>query len=312
MKQYYPLFLLRDEDFEDLIIDICKEILGISTIKFSIGKDGGRDGRFEGTAKNCPNDKEPWSGKFIIQAKHTQNQIASCSNPDFKKQIIIKKEIPKLKKLKLINEVDNYLLFTNRKLTGNQDSKLRKIISDETKIKNIIIYGVETINSLLFDNPKIIDKHGLNNFDEPLRFYEEDMKEIISNFYEYLSIIPINEIGRISNFKYINKTEKNKKNKLSKECFDMIKRDYLLYFNQISDFLKDPRNKKIKIAYENTTSELKSIIIEKRENYDKFDQIINYIYKYILEKNKKMLWNKRKLIFTFLYYMYFNCDIGIE
>ena len=310
MKKYYSIFLLNDEDFEDLVIDICKEILGIVTIKFSTGKDGGRDGRFEGTAKNCPSDKNPWQGKFIIQAKHTENQLASCSDSDFK--TIVNKEILKLKILKSNNEIDNYLLFTNRKLSGNQDSKLRDKIVDETKIKNIIIYGIEAITSLLFDNPKILDKHDLSNFDEPLRFYEEDIKKIIIIFSDHLDKIPNMEIERITNYKYISKTEKNKKNNLSKECFDMIKRDYLMYFNQILNFLKDNKNKKIKIAYENTVSELKSIIIEKRDNYDKFDQIINYIYKYILERNKEKLWNTRKLIYTFLYYMYFNCDIGIE
>ena len=94
----YPLHELSAHDFENLIIIICEKILGIATINFSEGPDGGRDGFFEGTANNFPSQSKPWKGKFIIQAKRTLNQNASCSDADFK-YLIENKEVPKIKKL---------------------------------------------------------------------------------------------------------------------------------------------------------------------------------------------------------------------
>ena len=92
MNQKYPLHNLNDKDFEDLSALICKKILGTGTVVFSTGKDGGRDAKFTGKANNFPSEEPPWDGKFIIQAKHTTNPIASCSDSEF--QTILKKELP--------------------------------------------------------------------------------------------------------------------------------------------------------------------------------------------------------------------------
>ena len=91
----YRLELLSDSTFENLVNRVCQEILGTGVISFSSGKDGGRDGKFTGTANKFPSEKSSWKGKFIIQAKHTENPIASCSDNDF--NTIIDKEIKKIK-----------------------------------------------------------------------------------------------------------------------------------------------------------------------------------------------------------------------
>jgi hypothetical protein len=74
----YPLYDLNNEEFESLVVSICEEVLGIATINFTKGKDGGRDAKFTGTANSFPSTNNPWNGKFIIQAKHTEKQNASC------------------------------------------------------------------------------------------------------------------------------------------------------------------------------------------------------------------------------------------
>ena len=38
----YPLYDLSWQEFENIVISICEEILGTGTIKFADGKDGGR------------------------------------------------------------------------------------------------------------------------------------------------------------------------------------------------------------------------------------------------------------------------------
>lgn len=86
-------------------------------------------------------EAKPWIGKIIIQAKHTHRNNASCSESDF--QTILKTSIiPAIKKLKKKNEIDFYLLFTNRKLSGVQHPKIEDIFDTETKIENRVI-GLE-------------------------------------------------------------------------------------------------------------------------------------------------------------------------
>jgi len=113
----YPLENLADDkEFKDLVALICEQILGIGTIVFSPGKDGGKDAKFIGKANKFPSETSLWEGKIIIQAKHTERPNASCSELGFKR--ILKNEvIPAIKRLLSNNEIDYYLIFTNRKLS---------------------------------------------------------------------------------------------------------------------------------------------------------------------------------------------------
>ncbi len=119
----YRLENLSEDDFEKLVNVLCEELFGMGTVSFSKGRDGGRDGRFTGTANKYPSESSKWSGKFIIQAKHTTDYQGSCSdNPFYGNQTsLINAEIKKIKVLKANNEIDNYLLFTNRKETDSRE-----------------------------------------------------------------------------------------------------------------------------------------------------------------------------------------------
>lgn len=142
----FRLYEINSADFEKLVNLLCQRVLGIGTISFTKGRDGGRDGFFNGTANYFPSEKSPWSGKFIIQSKHTENPIAKCSDSDF--VTTINKEIKKIEKLAKQNEVDYYLLFTNRKLSGGKEKELRQLIL-QTKIKDASIIAIDTISSYL-------------------------------------------------------------------------------------------------------------------------------------------------------------------
>ena len=91
----YALHDLSDAEFENLVTSICREILGIAITSFASGPDGGRDAYFEGTAENFPSKTEPAKGKFVIQAKHVQSSVASCSDSAFKKTLL-DKELPRV------------------------------------------------------------------------------------------------------------------------------------------------------------------------------------------------------------------------
>lgn len=299
----YPLENLdSDKEFEDLVALICERILGTGTIIFSKGKDGGKDAKFYGKANNFPSKAYSWKGKIVIQAKHTQRPNASCSDADFK--LILKKEvIPAIKRLIKHNEIDYYLLFTNRKLSGLQDEKIESLFKSENLVENRII-GAERIDLWLKEYPEIPKILNLNRLLLPLDFNENDLKDII-NAFSRLSIKK-GDLPAIPKNRDFNK--KNKINRLSKEYFDCVIKRNLLYFGQITRFLTNPVNKKLLNKYKNTIGDINGEITIHREEYDKFEIILNHLYKLTLDKCPE-LHEKRSLLRVFLHYMYYNCDI---
>ena len=304
----YPLYNLNSDEFEKLSALICAKILGTGTIVFSPGKDGGRDAKFTGKANKFPSEAAPWNGKFIIQAKHTTNPIASCSDSEF--QTILKKELAKLKALKDQDKVDYYLVFTNRKLSGLQDPKIEDLIDEKAGVENCV-YGEETIQLWLQEYPDIVKTLGLNKLLMPLEFYERDIQEVVVAFSE--TKISKDDIQNIQDgFKRVPLEEKNALNKLGKEYFDNIFKNSYDKFEKIKTFLEDPQNEACKIQYQNSVSDLQEEIVIKRDEYGAFEEILNHLYKLILDSNNKKLLNSRMLIRVFLHYMYFNCEIGIK
>ena len=298
----YPLENLTDTEFEDLVALICDQVLGMGTMVFSLGKDGGKDAKFYGKANNYPSKTEPWNGKIIIQAKHTQRYGASCSDGDFKR--IIKIEvIPVISKLIKDNEIDFYLLFTNRKLSGIEDKKIEDIFG-KTNIENRLI-GLERIQLWLKEYSNIAKILKLNRLLLPLDFNENDLKKIILSFSK-ISLKKSNlfEIPQSRNIE-----KKNDINKLSKDYFNYVIKKNLTYFSQVKEFLENPINEDHLTKYQNTIDDINEEIFIYRDDYDKFEELINYLYKRILS-NAPDLDNKRSLIRLFLHYMYYNCDIG--
>ena len=306
MNIKYPLYNLFNKEFENLVALICQKILGTGVVIFSDGKDGGRDAKFTGTANRFPSERNPWNGKFIVQAKHTTKPEASCSDNDF--NTTLKKEFPKLRNLKEDGKVDYYLLFTNRKLSGLQDHKIEDFIDNEVDVKNIIL-GEEKIQLWLQEHHEIVSIMGLNKLLLPLEFYEKDLQEIVVAFSE--TKISSNVVRAIqSDLTRIPIEEKNRLNKLGKTYFDNILKGSFSNFEKIKCFLEDPINNEYKNKYANTVSDLQDEIIVHREEYNAFEEILNHLYKLIRDKTNKNLMMNRKLIRVFLHYMYFNCDIG--
>ncbi len=303
----YPLNELSAAEFESLIVSICEEILGTGTIIFSDGQDGGRDAKFSGTANRFPSETSPWNGKMIIQAKHTVKVEASCSDSEF--AAILKKEVPKVKALKDNDKLDYYLIFTNRKLTGLQDPKIEDFITGELEVENVVI-GEERMQKWLQDYPHIAKKHNLSKLLLPLEFYEEDLKVLITKFAEIdFNGKKLKEI--IRNNDRIPIEEKNELNSLSKVYFNNRFKKSINDFSKIEMFIKDPKNKDIQTFYDNTVDDIQSKILVKRDEFSTFEEIIEYLYDFVFTNNRSELKNDRRLIRTFLHYMYYHCDIGV-
>ncbi|WP_149206084.1 ABC-three component system protein [Flavobacterium johnsoniae] len=309
----YRLDLLSESEFENLVNRVCQNLLGMGMISFSAGKDGGRDGKFTGTSNSYPSEKNPWKGKFIIQAKHTASPIASCSDSDFK--TAINNEIKSIKTLKANGDIDCYLLFTNRKYPAIEGERLVKKIQTETGLSNVVIVGKESLNDLYLNpNKDIVREFQLDLNHIPFSFSESEIKDIILEFHSELPKIKTAleaEVDRIKfDFDRIKIEEKNKKNLLSKEYYENeILNHSLQDFEKIEAFLSDSRNEDYKEQYFDIAAELRNLIQLKRSNFASFEEIFIYIYKKISDGNK--LKGKRH-IFTLLHFMYYECLIGVK
>lgn len=301
----YRLEELNEDDFEKLVIRICQKILGIGVKSFTKGKDGGKDGRFEGKADHYPSNSSPWEGKFIIQAKHTTNPTASCNDSEFRN--LAKKEIVKIQKLKENNDIDCYLLFTNRKYSGVSGDRLPEGIRQQTGVDYVDILGKETIQSYLSNHKDIAREFSLEMPIAPFNFSEEDIKEVILAFKEQYPIIKekIDEIKY--NFDRIPIEEKNKKNKLGEKYYNDSLKESLEYFTTISTFLEDPINDEIKDAFLGTAALLKDLIITDRDKYGAFEEIFNEIHTKIYNSGR---FSGKQYIKIFLHFMYYECLIG--
>ena len=318
IKMNYRLYELSHSDFEKLIITICQKILGMDIDCFSEGKDRGIDGKFKGKANCFPSETEQWEGKFIIQSKHTNTPDSSCADSDFK--TIVNKEIDKIKKLKINNEIDYYLLFTNRKYTATSGENLLNKIIEETQVNNVRIFGLEKINSYLDSFPEIVKQYKLRESKIPLNFSQDDFKEILIEFAKIKDKIITSIKKQAEDNRYnldrIDLEIKNEINNLSKDYFqNEIKAKSLSDFQLITDFLQNPINDEFKEMYLDISNELSNLITVYQEKVDKFEEFFLVIYDGLISNdndNDKSLKGKKRNIYIFLHYMYCSCDIGIK
>ncbi len=309
----YRLENLPEDDFEELVNTLCQRVLGTGTVRFAKGKDGGRDGRFNGNANNYPSTSKFWNGRFIIQAKHTTDYKASCSDNSFfgNQTSIINKEIFKITELKAKGEIDNYLLFTNRKETESRENAIN-YIKTETGLTNVDVIGKDTIHSWLSQYDDIAKQFKIGLYALPLILTAFEIKDIIIAFGKQVSAIK--NIGTITDEDIISnipKEEKNKINNLSKEYYEnQIRRKSQQYFEDIDTFLSDFKNQEFTIMYYNFADELSNKIEIKRDIFNKFEEIFMYLYDMIFEANRIALGKDKRLIWIFLHHLYFNCHIG--
>lgn len=304
----YPLYDLDDKEFENLTTLLCRKILGEGVIPFAQGTDGGRDAKFNGKANLFPSESNPWEGKIVIQAKHTNKINASCSDSDFQRRL--KNEVlPAIERLKENAKIEYYLLFTNSKLTGKQDEKIEDLIDAKTGIPNVIIAD-EKIQMWLQSYPDIVKEAQLQDLLRPLQFDESDLKSVIEAFHKYShSSDPLNK--NVVDFNYVEMEKKNELNKLSKDYFDNVMQRHYSHFESIHSFLKDPINKPLKEQFDDLVDELNAKITIYQNDYFAFEKLLEELYDFVISNNNEFFGSGRKrLVRVFINYMYCNCFIG--
>jgi hypothetical protein len=312
----YQYHDLSEVQFEDLAIAVCREMLGIGVQGFAQGKDGGRDARFHGKAQEYKSKADLWDGLIIIQAKHTNGFNEKFSEPDFfgNKSSVIKKETSRIKKLFEAGQLDYYMLFANRKLTAISNEQIINYISDETKLdkSKIGLFGVEALEGFLKYFPKITDYVDINPFEFPLLVDPDELAEIIVAFAKNQKVFSQIENQQIKMSKGIKRTtfnDKNNLNNLSDEYAKLINENMIHYFDDITNFLAQPENDKLKNLYDEVAEEFNMKIMAHKQEFDLFDRVLNYLYDLLIGRDMDLKRNK-KLTRVFLHYMYYYCDIG--
>jgi len=307
----YDYHDLYHQQFEQLVTAICSKLLGAGIQEFSTGRDGGKDAFFHGKANCFPSDSKPWDGKIVVQAKHTEGINCKFSDDDFfkNKSSVINKEILRIQKLLEQQELDYYMLFSNRKASAGIKSKVIKYISEKTTLAEdkISLIGVEDIERYLKIYPDVASIANINSREFPLRVSPDELAEIILAFNHCKD-----DFSRVfEHEKEIKRTrfdDKNIINGLSKDYVATIQK-YIKNFSPIMTFLADMENEQYLEMYQNSVEEFNLKIIAHREDYPNFDHILNHIYDLLIERDVDLKKHK-KLTRTMLFYMYWNCDIG--
>jgi hypothetical protein len=306
----FQLHELSDTEFEQLVVLICRELMGIGITSFAPGPDGGKDAKFEGTATAFPSTASPASGKFIVQAKHTSSPVASCSHSDFK-TTQIEKEIPKIKRMFDEGFLTHYLIFTNRRKTGGTEDQIPERIKAATGVLHVWLRGIEDIERELLLHPHIAKAVGLDKLRSPIQFVPEDMRDVILALHVHRQSLTSAFDSEHDFRDYPGLAAKNEINGLTSAYDAYIKENSMPHFNDIEMFLKNPRNEIFKEQYHTVADEFKGQLIVHRERFINFDDALETLYNTIHERCPEIQ-SARRLVKIVIHYMYVHCEIGLK
>lgn len=305
---------LGDDQFETLIVLLCRHLLGAGVKGFAKGPDGGRDAKFVGTAQLHPSTAAPWVGTVIVQAKHTNGYNKSFSEAEFhsakSENTVIGEEVPRVQKLREAGQLDHYMLFSNRKLTGNADQTITSHLAKATGLPESSVYlcGVEQLESWLKQFPEVAKLGNLDRVDSPLIVSPDELAEVVEAFAVHSALITETiDAPPEARTPY---EVKNVLNQMTPDYAKLLRRRYLKDTAQIRAFLAAPENQHILKAYETAVDEFELKIIAKRKDHQNFDAVMNYLVDLLFDRDPVLRQHKR-LTRAVVFYMYWNCDIGL-
>ncbi|WP_448610906.1 ABC-three component system protein [Geodermatophilus sp. URMC 60] len=308
----YPFEDLDDSQFERLVVQCSRKLFGVGVQSFSTGPDGGRDARFHGVAERFPSSQSPWRGITVIQAKHTIATNAHFSDADFSSDAetsTLTKEILRIKKLAEADEVENYMLFSNRRLGGVVGPEITNRIADEVGLPRARVWlaGTEYLDDMLHQYRDLPILARLDPVDAPLNVSSYELAEVILAIARGLDVdLPSSDAPVVDRVSY---NEKNSLNNMSNEFALTLSKRYLAETRRIGRFLADPANTGALRMYEGAVDEFQIKIIAKRRDYQSFDDVFNYLVDF-LAKRDAVLARNRRLLRAMVFYMYWHCDIG--
>lgn len=306
---------LGDDQFERLIVLLCQRVLGISVQGFAKGPDGGRDAKFVGTAELHPSRSAPWVGTTIVQAKHTNGYNRNFSEADFfsttAANTVLNKEILRIQKLRKANQLDHYMLFSNRRLAANAETEIRDYISSKCSIPASSIYlcGLEQLELWLRRFPEVAIEADLDPVDSPLIVSPDDLAEVVQALArQRTGVAALLDDPPTVRVSY---QRKNALNNMSADYAKAQRKRYLKETVEIRAFLAAPENLELLRMYESVVDEFQLKIIAKRKDYQTFDEVMEYLVDLLFNRDPVLRQHAHKrLTRAVLFYMYWNCDIG--
>lgn len=308
----YPYEDLDDSQFERLVIQCMRVLFGDGVQGFAAGPDGGRDARFEGTAERFPSTTSPWAGVTVGQAKHTNATNVHFSDKSFSgttDNTTLSDEVPRIKKLRTAGELDNYILFSNRRLGGVAGPSIVRRLAEEAGVPGSSIYlvGIEYLDDLIHQYPDILRLARIDPVDGPLLVSSYDLAEVILAITDALDApLPAADATLVDRVSY---ADKNEVNDMSDAFAKTLGKRYLLVTQQIERFLADPGNTETLRRYEGAVEDFQLKIVAKRADYQSFDDVFNYLVDLLLSRDG-VLARSRRLTRAMIFYMYWHCDIG--
>jgi hypothetical protein len=306
---------LSDDQFESLIVLLCQRLLGMSVQGFAKGPDGGRDAKFVGTAELHPSKTGPWVGTTIVQAKHSNGYNHNFSESDFFSKTaantVLGKEIPRIKKLRDAQQLDHYMLFSNRRLAANAEAEIGNYLAMRCGIPVASIYlcGVEQLELLLKNFPEVAKLANLDPVDSPLIVSPDDLAEVVQALARQRD--SLNAVFDHPPTQRVTYEQKNAINNMTAGYAKALRRRFLKETAQIAAFLAAPENLELLRLYESVVDEFQLKIIAKRKDYQTFDNVMEYLVNLLLARDAILRQRAHKrLTRAVLFYMYWNCDIG--
>lgn len=307
----YPYEDLAEAQFEALVVQAAKLLLGKGVQGFAPGVDGGRDARFEGVADGFPSSSRPWQGISVIQAKHTMS-YGYFGDPDFSgdsESAVLTKELLRAKKLYDSGSLHNYLLYSNRFLTSKVNEKLIATISNEIGIpsESVHLCGIEALDEAFRMEPRLARMAGVNPLDGPLLVSSRELAEVV----EAIAVALDEELPSVQSrpVERTSLTVKNALNSMTEPTSKRLMRNYGHLLGQIQIFLADPGNATIRDLYDSCAEDFDLKIVAYKEEHHTFDKVFSHIVD-LLTKRDSLLGRNKRLTRAIVFYMYWNCDIG--
>ena len=305
---------ISDDQFERVVVALGQRLFGAGLTGFSKGKDGGKDAKFQGTAECYPSSASPWKGITIIQAKHTNGINASFSdkpffNPENGTGTLLE-EVPRINKLAASGELQNYLLVSNRKLTGITEGKMKAFLSEATGIKQerLGFAGIEQLDQWFSLFPDAQNALNFRPLDRPLIVRPDELANTIEAFREAFNEIDVSGIQDLPTAR-TPFSEKNVLNNMSEDFAKKLCDLYLALTKKIDAFLGDPKNAAFQSTYHEAAEEYSLKVIEFQGVGETFDSVFNYLTDLLIDRSS-MLKSNQRLTRAMLFYMYWTCDIG--
>lgn len=303
----YRLHKLNDEWFEDLVVDLFSVMCWKSITWFTKGPDWWKDARFEWTAACFPNKEHPWSWFFVIQAKHTNNESLTMSEWKFfgNTTSIVSDEISKIKKIIARGQsVDCYILVTNRKTAWKTHEEIESIIKRETGVVNVCVLGYEWLMSDASGLVDFVQKYDLNFDRRYLQFNALEFASLVNEIYDSLNVDE-SESSDKEVFTYTQIDKKSDLNNVWDGYRDLLK-EWVVYHQWIFNFLK--KHESLAQKYKAIIHDIRCQIANKREEYLKFDDILEEMRKKITSKLSNS--SNILLVSYLITFAFVVCDIG--